>query len=143
MALATGVVVENAQLSAEVRKHIHELEDRAQALRTLADLSTMVLESVDARAVAEMALASKVGVTLNATSHPHAHLYLFGEDQGRYLIATHDPGPILGAAKAAGVHAIVAGAVGGDAFGSKELFSIPLEKLRKANEAWMPAYMGD
>jgi phosphoribosylformylglycinamidine synthase len=92
-------------------------------------------------AAAEMALASRIGLTLNATSHLHAHLYLFGEDQGRYLIATHDPGAILEDARAAGVHAIVAGAAGGAAFASKDLFSIPLDRLREANEAWMPAFM--
>jgi phosphoribosylformylglycinamidine synthase II len=94
-------------------------------------------------AAAEMALASDIGVTLNATSQLHAHLYLFGEDQGRYLIATHDPGPILEDAKAAGVHAIVAGAAGGDAFASKELLSIPLARLREVNEGLMPAFMGE
>jgi phosphoribosylformylglycinamidine synthase len=92
-------------------------------------------------AAAEMALASDIGVTLNATSAQHAHLYLFGEDQGRYLIATGDPGPILEEAKASGVHAMVAGEAGGDAFASRELFSIPLAKLREANERWMPDYM--
>src|SRR5204862_1869908 len=39
-------------------------------------------------AAAEMALASDIGVTLTATSHGHAHPYLFGEDQARYLVAT-------------------------------------------------------
>ena len=40
-------------------------------------------------AAAEMALASDVGVELNADlATTHAHAFLFGEDQGRYLIAT-------------------------------------------------------
>ncbi|MDB5453348.1 MAG: phosphoribosylformylglycinamidine synthase subunit PurL, partial [Caulobacteraceae bacterium] len=38
-----------------------------------------------------MALASNIGVTLAATSHTHAHPFLFGEDQARYLVATRDP----------------------------------------------------
>jgi len=88
-------------------------------------------------------LASNIGVTLNATSHTHAQAYLFGEDQGRYLIATHDPEAVLDEARAAGVHAIVAGQAGGDAFASRELFSIPLAALRAAHEGWMPAFMGE
>jgi phosphoribosylformylglycinamidine synthase len=88
-----------------------------------------------------MALASSIGVTLNATSEQHAHIYLFGEDQARYLIGTDDPEAVIEAAKAAGVHAIVAGAAGGDAFASRELFSIPLEELRAAHEGWLPGYM--
>jgi phosphoribosylformylglycinamidine synthase II len=92
-------------------------------------------------AAAEMALASNIGVTLSATSHTHAHPFLFGEDQARYLVATRDPQRIIASAQADGVHAIVAGEAGGDAFASRELFSIPLEKLRAAHEGWLPDFM--
>jgi phosphoribosylformylglycinamidine synthase len=91
---------------------------------------------------AEMALAADVGVTLNATSHEHAHFYLFGEDQTRYLIATFDPDGLIAKAQAAGLHACVAGQAGGDAFASAAgLFSVPLGVLRDAHEGWMPGYM--
>jgi phosphoribosylformylglycinamidine synthase len=94
-------------------------------------------------AAAEMALASDVGITLNATSHEHAHFYLFGEDQGRYLIATADPDALIARAQVAGLHASVAGRVGGDVFASEEgLFSLPLATLREAHEGWMPTFMG-
>ena len=92
-------------------------------------------------AAAEMALASGVGVKLNATSQPHAHFYLFGEDQGRYLIAVRDAQSVLGAAQAAGVHASIAGEAGGEAFASASLFTIPLAELRAAYEGWLPGYM--
>ena len=92
-------------------------------------------------AAAEMALASGVGIQLNATSHQHAHGYLFGEDQGRYLIAVADPEPIMEAARAAGVHASPAGTADGQSFGSGDIFQIPLAELRAANEGWLPAYM--
>jgi phosphoribosylformylglycinamidine synthase II len=92
-------------------------------------------------AAAEMALASNIGVTLTATSQTHAHPFLFGEDQARYLIATRDPQAIIASAQADGVHAIVAGDVGGEAFSSRELFSIPLERLRAAHEGWLPDFM--
>jgi phosphoribosylformylglycinamidine (FGAM) synthase-like enzyme len=93
-------------------------------------------------AAADVALASKVGITLNANSHAHAHPYLFGEDQARYLIATPDPDAVLAAAKEAGVHANLAGVAGGTAFASTGLFSIPLDALRTAHEAWLPGFMG-
>jgi phosphoribosylformylglycinamidine synthase len=92
-------------------------------------------------AAAEMALASDIGVTLIATSHAHAHPFLFGEDQGRYLVATRDPEGLMAEARTAGVHAIVVGEAGGRAFASRELFSIPLDELRAAHEGWMPAFM--
>jgi phosphoribosylformylglycinamidine synthase II len=93
-------------------------------------------------AAAEMALASKLGVTLDASSAAHAHPLLFGEDQGRYLIAVADPAALLAAAADAGLHASVVGQAGGEAFASKGLFSIPLDRLRAAHEGWLPTYMG-
>jgi phosphoribosylformylglycinamidine synthase len=92
-------------------------------------------------AAAEMALASDVGVELSPTSTTHAHAFLFGEDQGRYLIATADPDPIIAAGRAAGLNIALAGQAGGTDFACHDLFRIPLAQLRAANEAWMPAYM--
>jgi phosphoribosylformylglycinamidine (FGAM) synthase-like enzyme len=111
---------------------------RKRGVRVVHDLSDGGLIG----AAAEMALASKVGVELNATSHLHAQAFLFGEDQGRYLIATIEPEAVLEEAAKAGVHAIVCGKAGGDAFASKDLFNLPLETLRAAHEGWMPGWMG-
>jgi phosphoribosylformylglycinamidine synthase len=111
---------------------------RSGQVRVVHDLSDGGLVA----AAAEIALASGVGLRLRATSEMHAHPYLFGEDQGRYLLAVKDPEPVLKAAAAAGVHACLAGEAGGELFSSAEgLFDIPLQELRAANEGWMPAYM--
>ena len=92
---------------------------------------------------AEMALASGVGVTLNASSHAHAHFYLFGEDQARYLIATDKPAALLARAEKAGVHASIAAVAGGDRVASAAgLFDVALSDLRAAHEGWLPAFMG-
>jgi phosphoribosylformylglycinamidine synthase len=112
---------------------------RAGEAKVVHDLSDGGL----ACAAAELALASGVGVTLNATSHAHAHFYLFGEDQGRYLIATAKPEPLIAKAHAAGVHASIAAVAGGDRFASEAgLFDLPLATLRAAHEDWMPGFMG-
>ena len=96
-------------------------------------------------AAAEMALASDVGVTLDADSPTHAHILLFGEDQARYLVAVQDAADLIGKAQAAGIHASVVGrALGRDlASGGPngELFRIPLDHLREMHEAWLPNYM--
>ncbi len=92
-------------------------------------------------AAAEMALASEVGITLRANSRGHAHPYLFGEDQGRYLLGTSDPDALLAAAQAGGVHASLAGHAGGEVLESPGLFSISLGELKAANEGWLPAFM--
>jgi phosphoribosylformylglycinamidine synthase len=107
------------------------------AARTVHDLSDGGLIV----AAAEMALASNVGVTLDATSRAHAHILLFGEDQGRYLVATREPERIIALALAAHVNVAEVGDAGGREFSSKDLFSIPLDDLRAAHEGWLPALM--
>ncbi len=93
-------------------------------------------------AAAEMALASDCGVELSASSAEHAHLFLFGEDQARYLIATAEPEAVEAAALAAGVNLAIVGKAGGHDFAAGEgLFRMPLSLLREAHEGWMPAYM--
>ncbi len=110
---------------------------RAGKLKVVHDLSDGGLIA----AAADMALASDQGIVLLPTSTAHAHVFLFGEDQARYLIAVHQPAEFLAAAKTAGLHASVVGHAQGDAFASTGLFSIPLAQLRAAHEAWLPAYM--
>ncbi len=109
----------------------------SDATRTVHDLSDGGLIV----AAAEMALASNIGVVLDATSRAHAHIFLFGEDQGRYLVATREPERIIALAIAAHVNVSEVGVAGGRAFGSKALFSIALDDLRAAHEGWMPAMM--
>ena len=93
-------------------------------------------------AAAEMALASKLGLSLKAPEDVPAHAALFGEDQARYLIAVKDAASVLDAAKAAGVTTAVVGQAGGEDIAVEGLFSLPLASLREAHEGWMPAYMG-
>ncbi len=111
---------------------------RSGALRTAHDLSDGGLIA----AAAEMALASNLGLVLDATSRAHAHVLLFCEDQGRYLVATDSPEAVVAAALRADVNIAPVGLAGGDAFASPGLFTIPLAALRAAHEDWMPRYMG-
>jgi len=92
-------------------------------------------------ATADMALASDVGVELDATSEAHAHIFLFGEDQARYLVATPDATGIIAAAQKAGLHASVVGRAVGRDFSSGDLFRLPLDHLREMHEAWMPNWI--
>ncbi len=110
---------------------------KAGVIRTVHDLSDGGLVA----AAAEMALASNVGINLDATSALHAHAFLFGEDQGRYLVATDRPDELVTLAHVASVPAARIGLAGGDSFASGPLFSIPLGRLREIHEGWMPAYM--
>jgi phosphoribosylformylglycinamidine synthase len=83
-----------------------------------------------------------VGAQFLAAQELPAHAWLFGEDQGRYLVATRAADALLAAAEASGVPARVVGEAGGDVLAAPGIFSLALEALRTANEGWMPGYMG-
>ena len=94
-------------------------------------------------AVAEMALAGDRGATLTIPAGPRLHGRLFGEDQGRYLVAIA-PAQLTALAQRAtrcGVMAKVIGTVGGHRLTVAEGQSISLADLRAVHEAWLPTYM--
>ncbi len=65
-------------------------------------------------AVAEMAMAGRVGVRLSAGPRDiPSHAFWFGEDQGRYVLAVADSAAMLRAAEAVGVPALRLGTSGG------------------------------
>jgi phosphoribosylformylglycinamidine synthase len=91
-------------------------------------------------AVAEMAMASGIGATLEAPPGP-AHGAWFGEDQGRYVLAVKDAAPILAAAASAGVPAARLGRSGGGDLVLGPGSAISVARLRAAHEATLPALM--
>ena len=93
-------------------------------------------------AAAEMALASGIGMTLDAGGEAQSPAALFGEDQARYLVAAARPEELLQAARATSIAARIVGKAGGEALVASGLFSIPLDRLRAAHEGWLPALMG-
>jgi phosphoribosylformylglycinamidine synthase len=93
-------------------------------------------------ALAEMAMAGGIGAEIEppAGAAPLPHR-LFGEDQGRYLIACADAAAILKRAAAAGVTAVAIGRTGGAALTVQGHPPISLDKVRDAYEGWLPRYM--
>ena len=93
-------------------------------------------------AVAEMALAGGIGADIVVPDGKwRAHDWLFGEDQGRYVIQTADAEAVLRAAAAAGVPAMVIGRTGGTSLTVSGQDPISVSTLREAHEGWLPAYM--
>jgi len=94
-------------------------------------------------AVAEMALAGDVGAEVARPDGAKGpiHAWLYGEDQGRYCVATPSPDAVLDAAAAAGVPAAAIGRTGGRALKLPGGETISLDELRAAHEGWLPAYM--
>ncbi|MCF3932565.1 phosphoribosylformylglycinamidine synthase subunit PurL [Acuticoccus sp. M5D2P5] len=90
-------------------------------------------------ALAEMAMASGLGATLEIPDP--LHIYLFAEDQGRYVLSTAKPEALLQAAITAGVAIAPIGMVGGENLTVEGRFSVSCAELKSAHEGWMPSYM--
>ena len=92
-------------------------------------------------ALAEMALASGIGAEIAPPADADPLAWLFGEDQGRYLVAVPDAAPLLAAAGAAGVPAAAIGRTAGVALTVSGHGRISLGRLRAVHEAWFPRFM--
>jgi phosphoribosylformylglycinamidine synthase len=96
-------------------------------------------------AAAEMAMAGAIGCRLDpAPAGLTPEAWLFGEDQGRYLVATGKPEALLAAAKLRNVAAGIVGRTTDD--GALTVHGgdpISLAELQRAHEAWLPAYMAE
>ncbi len=93
-------------------------------------------------AAAEMALAGRMGLTLEGPPEEIAlTAWLFGEDQGRYLLAVEQTQRVLERAEAAGVAARTVGRSGGEALILPGGGAISLASLTEKYEDWMPRFM--
>jgi phosphoribosylformylglycinamidine synthase len=98
-------------------------------------------------AVAEMALAAGIGMTMTVVPQiPNVGAILFGEDQGRYVVATCDPDRIRQLANEAQLFAVEIGITGGDRLtfdlvGRGGEQAVTLADLRAAHEGFFPALM--
>ncbi|ACK80982.1 phosphoribosylformylglycinamidine synthase subunit PurL [Methylorubrum extorquens] len=95
-------------------------------------------------ALAEMAIAGGLGAALPAAPEGvPVHAYLFGEDQGRYLIAVpaEAAADLLYSASAQGIDASTVGIVAGDSLVLPGQETISVAELKAAHEGWFPAYM--
>jgi phosphoribosylformylglycinamidine synthase len=94
--------------------------------------------------LAEMCMASGMGLTVEALSHDlPAHAFWFGEDQGRYVITVRggDVDALATEAAGAGVELTRLGVTGGPALTVPDEEPILVKDLKEAFESWLPAYM--
>jgi phosphoribosylformylglycinamidine synthase len=94
-------------------------------------------------ALAEMAMASGIGATVNMLTDANPAAVFFGEDQGRYLLTAPDDliDDLLDLAKEAGIFMPWIGTTGGGELKLGEFRAISVAELRRAHETWFPAYM--
>ncbi|MBV5259105.1 phosphoribosylformylglycinamidine synthase subunit PurL [Synechococcus moorigangaii CMS01] len=94
-------------------------------------------------AVADMAMASGIGVKLAYNGSLPAYAWMFGEDQARYLIAADaaTAETIRQNAITANIPVSVAGIAGGRAISINGGHALDLIRLKQAHENWLPALM--
>jgi phosphoribosylformylglycinamidine synthase len=97
-------------------------------------------------AVAEMALAGGLGADIEPPAEAAGALlqaWVFGEDQGRYVIAVPpaEVPTIEADARRAGVAVSAIGQTGGARLTLGGAHAISLDELRAANENWLPRFM--
>lgn len=94
-----------------------------------------------ATGLADMALASNVGATIDAADNPIPAF--FGEDQARYILTVPQEGSqeILARASALGISAAQIGATGGKELKLGQSRAISIDDLRTAHEGWLPNFM--
>lgn len=99
-------------------------------------------------AVAEMALAGNIGMTMTVVPQiPNPGAILFGEDQGRYVVTTNEPDRVRALANEAKLFAVPIGTTGGDALNFDlvdrgGVQTVTLSALRSAHEGFFPKLMG-
>jgi phosphoribosylformylglycinamidine synthase len=126
-----------------------EEKENGDFVRGLIDagLATAVHDVADGGllvALAEMAMAGKIGVTLDAapTDTP-AHAFWFGEDQARYVVTAtkENAGKIISRAQDVSVIVQRLGVTGGDALKVAGERPLPVATLSDRFEGWFPNYM--
>jgi phosphoribosylformylglycinamidine synthase subunit PurL len=115
-------------------------------VRTLisAGLATAVHDVSDGGlliAIAEMAMAARIGAVLEAPAGILAHAFWFGEDQARYVVTAKDADIVAQRAQAAAVPLTRLGATGGRILAIDGERPLPIENLIQRFESWLPAYM--
>ncbi len=92
-------------------------------------------------ALAEMAMASRIGAVLEVPPRAPAHAFWFGEDQARYVVTAKDAEVVAQRAKATGVPLLRLGATGGRVLAVAGERPLPIGDLLSRFEDWLPAYM--
>jgi phosphoribosylformylglycinamidine synthase II len=95
-------------------------------------------------AMAEMAMAGGIGACVSLPSAADVIPFLFGEDQGRYVLSAPAETAASLAAKARdeAIPAVFLGTTGGATMELAGLGSINVADLRRVHETWFPAFMG-
>lgn len=98
-----------------------------------------------ALALAEMAMSSGIGATVDSVESYPAIQVFFGEDQGRYLVTMPNDDTILTSiwaqAEKLGLFVPLIGTTGGKELKLAQSRAISIEEMHAAHEGWFPSFM--
>ncbi|MCZ2204393.1 phosphoribosylformylglycinamidine synthase subunit PurL [Bartonella sp. A05] len=96
-------------------------------------------------ALAEMVIKAEKGIKAELSNQSPCHSELFGEDQGRYLLAVKPDAlnSLKERAQTNTVPLIELGTVEGDTLDIKGILTLSVSKLTHAYESWFPEFMGE
>lgn len=122
---ANGDYVRRLILNRRVRS-VHDLSDGGLAI-----------------AAFEMACANGMGLSMSNPTDTPLYAWLFGEDQGRYLLCVdeYSVNPVISTAKTLNIPAIAIGTMGGERFIAEEGFDMTLSDAHMIYEKWLPDLM--
>jgi phosphoribosylformylglycinamidine synthase len=92
-------------------------------------------------ALADMAMAGKLGANIDVVPEEDAAGFWFGEDQGRYIVTTDDEEALLKMCSKRDIECVTIGRIAKTDFKFSCGDSIPVEELLEANEGWLPGFM--
>ena len=93
-------------------------------------------------ALAEMAMAGEIGAKITPKNGDiPLHAWLFGEDQGRYVLVTNEPETVLHIASDADVSATTIGSTGGASLSIEGAGRVTVAELIDVHQGWFPTYM--
>ncbi|WP_332061077.1 phosphoribosylformylglycinamidine synthase subunit PurL [Bartonella sp. CB74] len=96
-------------------------------------------------ALAEMVIKARKGIRAELSNKSPCHAELFGEDQGRYILAIK-PNALNNLEDLARIHEVSItkfGIVEGNALDIKGMFNLSISKLTQAYESWFPEFMDE
>jgi phosphoribosylformylglycinamidine synthase len=94
-------------------------------------------------AIAEMAMIGGIGGRISLPAGIDFIPFLFGEDQGRYVLSasSETANSLLAQAKEAEIAALFLGNTGSDTIQVADVGAVRVAALQRAHEGWLPAFM--
>ena len=93
--------------------------------------------------LAEMCIMSNIGCEIKSPKNININSWLFGEDQGRYIIISSKSEEIIKRSNDIGINASILGKIKGEYFSVNNNSKISIEKLANLRNNWFRNYFSN